>query len=83
VNRLDDEGAVQRVAQGSGAGEAVWCHRVRREAGIPDNVEIIADDATPMKPQVEIDALILVVELHEPAGRLTEAGLDQEGAGCR
>src|SRR5882724_7097406 len=65
MHGLDDERAVQRMPQGPGAGKAMRHRRIRREPGVPDHVEIVTDDPTPVKAQVEVDALVLVVDLHK------------------
>ena len=39
--------------------------RICREPGVPDHVQIVTDDPTPVEAQVEVDALVLIVDLHE------------------
>src|SRR2546426_6287530 len=65
VHRLHNECTVQWVAQCRRTGEAMWCHGVGRVPGVPDQVQIVADHRNPMEAQIEIDALVLVVELDE------------------
>src|SRR6185503_11270388 len=46
-------------------GKPVWCGRIRGIAGIPDEVYVVPDLRNPVKAKIEVDATVLVVELHE------------------
>ncbi len=62
---LHDEGPVERSAKGLEAGEPVGRRLIRCVARVPDNKEVIADAWYPMKSQVEVHPLVLIVVLHE------------------
>ena len=65
MSGLHHDGPVEWSPQGMNAGESVRGGRIGGVARIPDNKEIIADLGYPMKPEIEIHALVLVVVLNE------------------
>src|SRR6266849_5016080 len=65
MHYLDDEGAVERAGQGPGVREAKPGERLSGVPGIPHHEHIVPDHRDPVEPQIEVDALALIVVLHE------------------
>src|SRR5690348_15366834 len=69
MDRLHNERAVELPRQGATIGKPVWSKRVGSVAGVPDDVNVVADDRNPVKAKIEVHALIRVVELYEAEER--------------
>ncbi len=62
---LHHDSPVERSPKGLKAREAVGRRLIGCVARVPDNKEVIADAWYPMKSEVEIHPLVLIVVLHE------------------
>src|SRR5690349_100271 len=65
MDRLEHERSVQWPAKAPETGKPMRRISVGCIAGVPDHEEIIADLRDPMKSQVEVHALVLIVVLHK------------------
>src|SRR6266571_7310126 len=65
VHYLDDEGPVERAGQGPGVREAKPGERLSGVSGVPHHEHIIPDHGYPVEADIEVDALALIVVLHE------------------
>ena len=65
MSRLHHDSPVQRSPESVEAGESVGHRRIGGVARIPDDKEVIADFGYPVKPEIEVHPLVLVVVLNE------------------
>src|SRR5713101_4161724 len=65
MHHLDDEGPVERTGQGPGVREAKPGERLGSVSGVPHHEHIVADYRYPVEPDIEVDALALIVVLDE------------------
>ena len=65
MHRLDDEGAVQRVRQGTARGEAPRRLGIRCEAGVPDDIEVVTWHWNPLDSKIGVGTTFFVLVLRE------------------
>src|SRR6476661_984957 len=65
MNNLYDQGALQRLVQRMHTREWEAGRAVGGVPRVPDHVHVVADGRNPVKPQVHIDTLLLVVGLQQ------------------
>src|SRR6266576_4477516 len=82
VHDLHDERSIETVAQRAHRREAVARRGIGAVAGIPHEIHVVSDHRDPVKPHVEVHAVLLVRVLHkgEQTGARVEIVL--EAARC-
>src|SRR2546421_3931413 len=74
MNDLDDERPVERAGQRPGIREAKPGERLGGVSGVPHHEHIVPDHRYPVEPHIEVDALALIVVLHE--GEQARSGIE-------